>query len=566
MVKCKAWAISTKAPCEKDPIRRSQFCSDHQDPSTRWQPPDSAQVLSGDDLDVSPQGVAPVAAYGDDDAEMPVAQLQGSGLAHEGEDGVAVAGDVPVAPEMPSYITHLPDMTDHELFLLGAEVVNATGVGGVPIVWGPPGIGKTRAVQDYGEQMGYEVLMLSASQHQEAADIIGMTVADKDEERGLYLERPPKSWLETIRDLPDGKKVLVFVDELPMATHEVEQAFYNIFQDRYVADVDIELPHEKVMFVAAGNPRTENILSRKLSDPMRDRLVHFELSPPSADERRAWSRKNPSPLAMTAEERAKSNRGRLPSSLTVPPDWAPPPEIARESQAFWEDVSFEFCQSYPDYEPEPFPPGSEQRLKQDAAQKEARAGAYAFPGARGYQRLIYNMSAIEHLEGTAARRLKRNIAVGCVGKTAGEAILAYAEEMDLPNPEDWLSKPSSVSFPRDRDTGQKRADKMSLAMNRVARAASREPSADERKGKSDAQVDTWKRKRVQQALEVCCHAATIGARANGAAALQSLSTDARSHMPRGRSADEKKILADLGEHYGEMMSSITQGASRLNKR
>lgn len=75
--------------------------------------------------------------------------------------------------------------------------------------------------------------------------------------------------------LPKGKNGwLLFIDELPQASKEVQCALYKIILDRKVGNKKL---NNKVAIVCAGNKESDNAFSNPLSTALKSRLIHFEL-------------------------------------------------------------------------------------------------------------------------------------------------------------------------------------------------------------------------------------------------------------------------------------------------
>ena len=145
------------------------------------------------------------------------------------------------------------------------KVVELSVRSGVPVViWGEPGIGKTRRVEALAERMGLPCETVISSVR-EPSDFGGLPDISDD---GVFMHAP--AWAKRL--VAAGKGIL-FLDEISTAPPAVQAALLRVVLDRWVGDV--KLPDE-VSIVSAANPPKCAAGGWELSPPLANRLVHVE--------------------------------------------------------------------------------------------------------------------------------------------------------------------------------------------------------------------------------------------------------------------------------------------------
>lgn len=144
---------------------------------------------------------------------------------------------------------------------------------------GDPGIGKTQIVRGFAKKMHQQDS--SFLEHpiekrlatEEPSDIKGVLNFVKDEKNPNIMRTDwavPKCW-------PDGKtnpdmKGIIFLDELPQANPQVQNAMYGLIQERCLDN--LELPKD-MMFVAAGNLPNSNQYVTEMAQAFSSRFTIF---------------------------------------------------------------------------------------------------------------------------------------------------------------------------------------------------------------------------------------------------------------------------------------------------
>jgi hypothetical protein len=155
------------------------------------------------------------------------------------------------------------------------QILDVATLTRVPVlVWGPPGVGKSAAIQHWAHSRGLRCWTVIASLR-EPADFAGLPIVGS-EPTGIgdtlgpsITFAPPRFALEANR--AGG---VIFLDELTTAPPAVQAALLRAVIDR--AFGDLELDPEKVTVVAAANPPSEAAGGWDLAAPLANRFSHQE--------------------------------------------------------------------------------------------------------------------------------------------------------------------------------------------------------------------------------------------------------------------------------------------------
>jgi len=137
-------------------------------------------------------------------------------------------------------------------------------------LWGPPGIGKSEAVEGITNELGGLMIDLRMAQ-MEPTDLRGIPYFNKD--------ISCMDWAPPV-DLPNdatAKKypiVVLFLDEMNSAAPAVQAAGYQLILNRRVGKY--VLP-DNVVIVAAGNRETDKGVTYRMPMPLANRFVHIEM-------------------------------------------------------------------------------------------------------------------------------------------------------------------------------------------------------------------------------------------------------------------------------------------------
>ena len=158
-----------------------------------------------------------------------------------------------------------------------ATVINAgRAIRNVPSVmlWGPPGVGKSQAVRQIGNEIEYQtekkvkitdVRLLLFN----PIDLRGIPTANADKTLAVWLK-------PQIFQMDDSDEVIniLFLDEISAAPQSVQAAAYQITLDRVVGEH--RLP-ENCIVMAAGNRTTDKSVAFKMPKALANRLLHIEI-------------------------------------------------------------------------------------------------------------------------------------------------------------------------------------------------------------------------------------------------------------------------------------------------
>lgn len=145
------------------------------------------------------------------------------------------------------------------------------------MLWGPPGVGKSRIVADIAARHGLALVDIRLAQL-EPTDLRGIPFRDG---RQVVWSIPAM--------LPDaareGARGVLFLDELTSAVPTVTAAAYQLILDRRLGEY--RLPPDWIV-VAAGNRQGDRGVTYQMPAPLANRFVHYEMEP-DLDDWVAWA-------------------------------------------------------------------------------------------------------------------------------------------------------------------------------------------------------------------------------------------------------------------------------------
>ena len=137
-------------------------------------------------------------------------------------------------------------------------------------IWGPPGIGKSDAIHQLGDELNAHVIDVRLSLW-EPTDIKGIPYFNSVDNT--------MSWAPPV-ELPSEElaskhdHVILFLDEMNSAPPSVQAAAYQLILNRKVGTY--KLP-DNVFIVAAGNREADKGVTYRMPAPLANRFVHLEL-------------------------------------------------------------------------------------------------------------------------------------------------------------------------------------------------------------------------------------------------------------------------------------------------
>ncbi len=142
------------------------------------------------------------------------------------------------------------------------------------MLWGPPGVGKSQAVRQIGDNIGKntgknvsvtDVRLLLFN----PIDLRGIPTANADKTLAIWL-KPQIFQMD-----PDENVInILFLDEISAAPQSVQAAAYQITLDRVVGEH--KLP-DNCIVIAAGNRVTDKSVAFKMPKALANRLMHIEV-------------------------------------------------------------------------------------------------------------------------------------------------------------------------------------------------------------------------------------------------------------------------------------------------
>lgn len=141
----------------------------------------------------------------------------------------------------------------------------------VPILTGPPGLGKSAMYRALADALNLELIDIRLTSH-DPADMAGYPMPNRERGRTEFL---PVDMIPLEDDeLPKGKDGwLVLFDELTSISRTMQAAAYKVLLDRMVGQRRV---HSRVRMAAAGNRETDNAIAEQMGTALQSRLVHFE--------------------------------------------------------------------------------------------------------------------------------------------------------------------------------------------------------------------------------------------------------------------------------------------------
>lgn len=261
-----------------------------------------------------------------------------------------------------------------------------------PVTSGPPGCGKSRTVEAFARAMHRQCYTLIGSLR-EPADIGGYPYPVQGE--NPYMAVMPPKWAQ---DCQSGQHVL-FIDELTTCPPAVQAALLGVIAENRVGDTTLP---DTVWKLAACNPPDCAANGSELEPPLANRLCHLTWE----TDYEGW-------------QRAMSNGMQFspPSFVPLPADWEKC--IGRNTSLL---AAFHRHK-----------PGMLEAYPKDRAKASG-----AWPSMRSWTNAAICASAMEAIDAEPLLRY-RSIAA-CVGEEAGMEYQNWEVNLDLPDPETWLSQ------------------------------------------------------------------------------------------------------------------------------
>lgn len=140
------------------------------------------------------------------------------------------------------------------------------------MIWGAPGIGKSRIISDYTKKVDIGLVDIRLSTY-DPTDLKGIPAIVDGTTTWLSLGELP----DVIRDGTEG---ILFLDEINAAPPATSAAAYRLILDRKIGNYTLP---DGWNIVAAGNRESDKGVTYKMPAPLANRFTHLELEPDLTD-------------------------------------------------------------------------------------------------------------------------------------------------------------------------------------------------------------------------------------------------------------------------------------------
>jgi hypothetical protein len=297
---------------------------------------------------------------------------------------------------------------------------------------GPPGTGKTVSGKEIGRGLGLQTEVVRAgASTQSDFEGIPAVVGEAGQE---VMKRLPPEWALRVQD----QNALVFLDEINRASVDVQNALLKLTGD----DRDIEGMElgPNVRIAAAFNPEDDGI--SEFSEALRRRFILVD-----------WPHDEEAQMHHYATRTYKTfNSETLAGKLPTADDMIDSTDqYARIAYGFHKSTAGEYVHKAPD------------------DMEDTEMGGYGFPNKGSWESAFRLLSIADSVGATDG--VKIGLLTSAVGRDAGTAFWGYQQSLDLPDPNELISKPESYVKP-DRD------DKVHLVSSSLVAAVKKDPTPE----------------------------------------------------------------------------------------
>lgn len=145
----------------------------------------------------------------------------------------------------------------------------------VPLLQGPPGLGKSDMIKQIGKELNLKVIDLRLAQC-EPNDLLGYPSIIEGRTTYVPMDIFPLATdplpLDANGDEMDGW--ILFLDEIRNANTHVQMAAYRLILDHEVGNNPM---HERCLVVAAGNREQDGCFVPPMTSALKSRMIHLEM-------------------------------------------------------------------------------------------------------------------------------------------------------------------------------------------------------------------------------------------------------------------------------------------------
>jgi MoxR-like ATPase len=142
-----------------------------------------------------------------------------------------------------------------------------------------PGMGKTTTVEKFAEMRGYKMVQLRGNSTSEQ-EVMGYDVVDQTPGSRSTIRTRPGWYCELLEASKEGKKTLLFLDEITTCPEHVQSALLHLIFERRVGTEDIP---EDTLIVSAGNYAQCLSNAFSLIPPLMNRFCIYNIVPDPDD-------------------------------------------------------------------------------------------------------------------------------------------------------------------------------------------------------------------------------------------------------------------------------------------
>lgn len=283
------------------------------------------------------------------------------------------------------------------------------------LLWGQPGIGKTAFVNEYAQSYKTQkydgsVMITLIGSTMDPQDVLGLPIVSQREDGKTEAIMAPPQWYYALEEAnQQGKKPILFMDEINSAPPSVQAALQTLILDRRTSSY--VLP-EGTLIVAAANPPEYATDGVPLSPPLANRFCHYEVTLDVEGwiygVRNAWGKEN-----VSTEEH----------------------EVRSKVALFIEDNK-QFLQRMPREG------GSDTDTNNPV---DVELAGKAWPSGRSWESAINGMTALLET-GITDEVYQRRVLEGWVGEIAATKYGLWLSELHLPSYREVIETPEKVDW------------------------------------------------------------------------------------------------------------------------